>query len=195
MISKRFYRRSAAERQRESRRRTTAIELHSKLNELEVHGFQTNVTDEMIDAIPMLGEDHWESTNNDNYCQSDNGDCCNKSHTVTSSSDDEGDSTSSDDNDGDDEVIREFINSFDVNREQKLYSACNLSIYNACIEIIKLSKKLNLNKLQMQYLLNGLRSLLPTENKLPRTVPSLLRIVGRYLLFLNTIVNMIYHAI
>ena len=172
MTSKRFYQKSSSERQRECRRHTTATELHSKLNELEVHGFQTNVTDEMIDAIPMLVEDHWESTNNDNYCQPDNGDCCNKSHTVTSSSDDEGDSTNNDDNDGDGEVICEFINSFDVSREQKLYSACNLSIYNACMEIIKLSKKLNLNKLQMQHLLNELRSFLLTENKLPRSTKS-----------------------
>ncbi|CAF5102966.1 unnamed protein product, partial [Rotaria magnacalcarata] len=140
---------------------------------------QNDDIDETSNIMPMVIDNYCISTDIDEDCQVNNEDCINKPHTITESSGDDQDSSINNEDDND-EVIREFINLFDVNREQKFYSSCNLSIYNACMEIIKHSLNLNLNKLQIQHLLNGLRLLLPTENKLPRTVTSLLKIVGRH---------------
>lgn len=192
MSSKRFYQKSATERQQERRRRSTAIILDSKLNEIQGDDFQTNTTDTLCDTIAMVIEDPCESTNNDDYDQFDNEDYVNKPDITTNNSNEDEDNNKNidDENDDDqndyddnDEFINDFINLFDINREQKLYLSCNLSVYNACMEIVRLCRTLNLNKLQMQHLLNGLHLLLPTENKLPRTVPGLLKIVGRVAIF------------
>ncbi|CAF4124476.1 unnamed protein product [Rotaria sp. Silwood2] len=198
MSSKRFYQKPATERQRECRQRTTNTEFDSKLKEIRADGFRTDITDETPDAAKILVGDCCEPTNSHDCDQFDNADCVNGPDTKAkiSSEDEDGGINNDDENSGDidedgddvdessdndddenDIIIRDFISLFDVNREQKLYSSCNLSIYSACMEIVKLCRTLNLNKLQMQHLLNGLRLLLPTENKLPRTVPSLLKIV------------------
>ncbi|CAF2922492.1 unnamed protein product [Rotaria sp. Silwood2] len=202
MSSKRFYQKPATERQRECRQRTTNTEFDSKLKEIRADGFRTDITDETPDAAKILVGDCCEPTNSHDCDQFDNADCVNGPDTKAkiSSEDEDGGINNDDENSGDidedgddvdessdndddenDIIIRDFISLFDVNREQKLYSSCNLSIYSACMEIVKLCRTLNLNKLQMQHLLNGLRLLLPTENKLPRTVPSLLKIIYRTL--------------
>ncbi|CAF1397064.1 unnamed protein product [Adineta steineri] len=189
MSNKQFYRKTATERQRERRQRAAAIEFDSKLNDLEADYFHSNAVQETSD-IQMIVEDFCTSTNNEDYQFDDDNYSNTQNIILESSSESEGEINDDNDNynddddddnyndgDDDDDIIRELINLSNINREQKLYSSCNLSIYNACMEIIKLSRDLNLNKQQIQRLLNGLRLLLPTENKLPRTVPSLLKIV------------------
>ena len=91
-----------------------------------------------------------------------------------------------DDNDyGDceDDVIdlQEFLHSLNNNHRKKLHSSTHLSVHDACVEIIKISQELNLNKLQINRLLRGIRSLLPIDNKLPRTISGLFKIVGKNL--------------
>ncbi|CAF1557829.1 unnamed protein product, partial [Didymodactylos carnosus] len=86
--------------------------------------------------------------------------------------------SSGDNTDDDDDDLQELFNVLDVNREKKLYSSSSLSIYDACMEIVRLSHDLNLNKCQIKCLLAGLHILLSNDNKLPRTVPGLMKLVG-----------------
>ncbi|CAF4490325.1 unnamed protein product, partial [Didymodactylos carnosus] len=72
--------------------------------------------------------------------------------------------------------IDEIISSLDDNKQTKLFSTCPLSIYEASISIIKLCRRLNLNKAGIKTLLHGFRELLPMANKLPLTVPGLMKI-------------------
>ncbi|CAF4708626.1 unnamed protein product [Rotaria sp. Silwood1] len=74
-------------------------------------------------------------------------------HAITKSlNEDEGEDSDNDYNN--DDNINEFINLFNVNSKPNLYKSDDLYIYDACIEVIKLSDGLNLNKLQMQCLLH-----------------------------------------
>ncbi|CAF1366544.1 unnamed protein product [Didymodactylos carnosus] len=93
------------------------------------------------------------------------------------------DSSGDDTDDDDDDDLQELFNVLDVNREKKLYSSSSLSIYNACMEIVRLSHDLNLNKCQIKCLLAGLHILLLNDNILPRTVPGLIKLVAKCMLF------------
>ncbi|CAF4583896.1 unnamed protein product, partial [Didymodactylos carnosus] len=83
--------------------------------------------------------------------------------------------SSGDDTDDDDPP--ELFNVLDVNCEKKLYSSSSLSIYDACMEIVRLSHDLNLNKCKIKCLLTGLHILLSNDNKLPQIVPRLMKLV------------------
>ncbi|CAF1385158.1 unnamed protein product [Didymodactylos carnosus] len=86
-------------------------------------------------------------------------------------------STSNDDDD-DDADLDELIRASDVNYERKVYTDSFLSIHNACEIIIKLARRLNLDKNKTRILLQGIRSLLPQNNKLPKTIVGLMKILG-----------------
>ncbi|CAF3371375.1 unnamed protein product [Rotaria sp. Silwood2] len=77
----------------------------------------------------------------------------------------------SDDDDNDD--IDEFIFSYDMNNQTKLFASSPLSIHEACLIIIKLARRLNLNKNDIKNFLDGIRHLFPADVKLPRTVKEL----------------------
>ncbi|CAF1479602.1 unnamed protein product [Adineta steineri] len=133
MSNKQFYRETATERQWEYRQRATAVKLDSKLNDLEA--------DFEVFCLHTENDDY--QFHNDSYS--------NVQHVIIetfTANDDETivDNNNNYDGDNDEDVIRELIGLFDANREQKLYSSCNLSIYNAYMKINKLSRDLNLNK-------------------------------------------------
>lgn len=81
--------------------------------------------------------------------------------------------------DEDDTDVEESISATDVNYQRKIYAGSSLSIYDACEMVIKLSRQLNLDKSKTNTLLHGIRSLLPNDNKLPRTIIGLMKILGR----------------
>lgn len=81
--------------------------------------------------------------------------------------------------DEDDADVEELIRATDVNYQRKLYTDSSLSVYDACEMVIKLSRQLNLDKSKTNTLLHGIRSLLPNDNKLPRTIIGLMKILGR----------------
>ncbi|CAF4393660.1 unnamed protein product [Didymodactylos carnosus] len=85
-------------------------------------------------------------------------------------------STSNDDDD--DADLDELIRASDVNYERKVYTDSFLSIHNACEIIIKLARRLNLDKNKTRILLQGIRSLLPQNNKLPKTIVGLMKILA-----------------
>ena len=55
-----------------------------------------------------------------------------------------------------------------------LYAGSPLTVRKSCIELLKLARQLNLSKKDVKHLLNSIGKLLPTGNKLPRTIPYLL---------------------
>ncbi|CAF1222870.1 unnamed protein product [Rotaria magnacalcarata] len=81
-------------------------------------------------------------------------------------------------NDNDDDDIDEFIFSCDMNNQTKLFSSSPLSIRESSLVIIKLARRLNLNKNDIKNLLDGIRHLFPTDVKLPRTVKGLMKVIG-----------------
>ncbi|CAF3787006.1 unnamed protein product [Rotaria sordida] len=87
-------------------------------------------------------------------------------------------SLSSADGDNDDGDLDELFHAADMNYQQKIYTNSFLPIHDACEIIIKLSRRLNLDKSKTTILLNGIRSLLPSDNKLPRTIVGLMKTLG-----------------
>ena len=85
----------------------------------------------------------------------------------------------------DDDVIDEVINAFDLNNQTKLFGGSPISVRNACFILIKLSRRLNLNKDGIQRLLDDIRCLFPPDARLPRTVRGLMKIIGIYRIPLN----------
>lgn len=73
--------------------------------------------------------------------------------------------------------VEDLVRSTDANHQRKIYLHSHVSIYEACQTIIKLSRRLNLDKNKMKILLDGIRSLLPNDNKLPRTTVGLMKIL------------------
>ena len=73
--------------------------------------------------------------------------------------------------------VEDLAHSTNTNYQGKIYLDSHLSIYEACQIIIKLSRRLNLDKGKMKILLDCIRSLLPTGNKLPRTIVGLMKIL------------------
>ncbi|CAF2013386.1 unnamed protein product, partial [Rotaria magnacalcarata] len=77
-----------------------------------------------------------------------------------------------------DDNINEFIHSHDLNNQTKLFSSCPFSIRVACLAIMQLARRLNLDKSGIKILLNGIRRLFPPDLKLPRTVQCLMTIIN-----------------
>ncbi|CAF1526340.1 unnamed protein product, partial [Didymodactylos carnosus] len=69
--------------------------------------------------------------------------------------------SSSDTDDDESDDIDDIIASLDMNNKIKFYSTSALTIHAACLTIIKLARRLNLNKSGIKELLDSLRSLLP----------------------------------
>jgi hypothetical protein len=89
--------------------------------------------------------------------------------------------------DDDDNDIDEFINEHDLNNQTKLFTSSPLSVRDACFIIIKLARRLNLNKNGIKHFLNGIRCLFPSDVKLPRTVKGLMKIIGMYKISFNVL--------
>ena len=70
----------------------------------------------------------------------------------------------------DNDDIEEYLNVFDVNDQIKLFSSSPVSIRDACLVILKLARRLNLNKNGVKHLLNDIRCLFPPDAILPRSV-------------------------
>ena len=175
MYAKRFYRENGSERKREHRQRRAAAELLSDLCEFQSDSTDDeDITDSSMNMPPIDGISLQHTAIDDDHfgvaCQSDD---------QSQRNDSNGNEDDGDDEDDDDVHLEELLALFDTNRERKLYSSCTLSIYEACLELIKISRDLNLNKLQMGRLLSGIRLLLPSDSKLPRTVPGLLKVASK----------------
>lgn len=130
---------------------------------------QSHAENEIIDSKTSDSSNRMiETPNNDE--DNTNDDICN------------GIDDGSDYDDFDDDVIdiHDFLHSLNNNHRKKLHSSTHLSVYDGCLEIIKVSRELNLNKFQVNRLLRGIRSLLPIENKLPRTTSGLFKVVLKY---------------
>ncbi|CAF3491266.1 unnamed protein product, partial [Rotaria sp. Silwood2] len=95
-------------------------------------------------------------------------------------------SSSSEEDDAD---LDELIRATDVSYQCKVYANSFLSIHDACELIIKLSRRLNLDKNKAKILLHGIRLLLPNDNKLPRTLEGLLKVLG-----INNNKKVVYHC-
>ena len=67
-----------------------------------------------------------------------------------------------------------FSSDVDVEYSAPLYTGSPLSVKQSCIELLKLTRQLNLSKKGVKNLLNSIEKLLPAGNKLPRTISSLL---------------------
>lgn len=94
--------------------------------------------------------------------------------------DDATNSSSSDDNEAD---VHELLRATDANYQRKIYHGSSLSIYDAGKAIIKLARRLNLDKTKTNILLHGIRALLPDSNKLSRTLAGLMKILRLYFVY------------
>lgn len=74
--------------------------------------------------------------------------------------------------------VEDLVRSTDANHQPKIYLDSHVSTHEACQTIVKISRRLNLDKSKMKILLDGIRSLLPNDNKLPRTIVGLMKILG-----------------
>lgn len=86
-------------------------------------------------------------------------------------------STSSEDSEVE---IDELLQTTDSNRMQKIYEGSRLSIYDASRIILKLVRRLNLDKNKTNILLHTAKTLLPDNNRLPRTLKGLTKILRTY---------------
>lgn len=103
---------------------------------------------------------------------------------VASGSSSDGDTNQCVDYENDDEVIDDFILTFDFERSSKPFPSSPLSIRDACLVIMRLCRRLNLDKSGIKLLLDGIRDLCPIDAQLPRTVKGLLKIIGEFSLIL-----------
>lgn len=69
---------------------------------------------------------------------------------------------------------------YDLNNQTKPYPSCPLSIRDACLAIVKVARRLNLDKNGTKHLLDCIRSLSPIDAKLPRTISALMEVIGEY---------------
>jgi hypothetical protein len=77
--------------------------------------------------------------------------------------------------------IEDFISQMDANNKNRttpLYIGSPISIYEACVCLIRLSQLLNLDKNKMQTLLNQLRKFFPSSCLLPKTIFMLFKITN-----------------
>ena len=77
-----------------------------------------------------------------------------------------------------DDDIDEIINAYDFNNQTKLFTGSPVSVREACFIIIKLSRRLNLDRNGILRLLHDTRDLFPSDVKLPRTAEGLLKVIG-----------------
>ena len=85
--------------------------------------------------------------------------------------------------------IDDLMPRYDLNNQMKPYPSCPLSIRDACLAIVKLARRLNLDKNGMKHLLDCIRSLSPIDAKLPRTVSALMEVIGEYRFILSNILK------
>ena len=64
--------------------------------------------------------------------------------------------------------------SVDMTCSTPLYAGSPLNVRQSCIELLKLTRPLNLSKKVVKHLLNSIGKLMPTRNKLPLTISCLL---------------------
>ena len=83
--------------------------------------------------------------------------------------------------DSSDEDVDEFLFNYDLNNQTKLFTSSLLSIVDACLVILKLAGRLNLDKSGMKHLLDCIRSICPINAKLPRTINALMKIIGEWI--------------
>ena len=185
MSHRNFYRTTGTERKRKFRQKSTVIKLDFELNDLQSDSSYDDDCLETDNETQYLANDSLGLSQHSSYpfdCVKfiDTTDVANSD---LAGSDDlnnnESDTTEDENNDNNDDDLSELLGTFDSNREQKLYASCSLSIYQACIEFIKLCRDINVNKQQIGRLLSGLRVLLPSDNKLPCTVAGLMKIVSK----------------
>ncbi|CAF1526050.1 unnamed protein product [Rotaria sp. Silwood1] len=74
------------------------------------------------------------------------------------------------DEDIDTEYFTNQINNEDRNKTTPLYDGSPISVYDACVHLIRLTHLLNLNKNRLQMLLKELRVFFPSDCRLPKTV-------------------------
>ncbi|CAF1137226.1 unnamed protein product [Rotaria sordida] len=74
------------------------------------------------------------------------------------------------DEDIDTEYFTNQINNEDRNKTTPLYDGSPISVYDACVHLIRLTHLLNLNKNRLQMLLKELRIFFPSDCRLPKTV-------------------------
>ena len=94
----------------------------------------------------------------------------------------------------DDDDTDEFVNEHDVNNLTKLFTSSPLSGRDACFIIIKLARRLNLNKNGIKHFLNGIRCLFQSDVKLPRIVKGLMKIIGMYQMLFNVFARMMHRS-
>ena len=161
-----------------------------KLNELEADSNVGDIIEQTKNEMSLDLEDLMVHTK-DIGGELDHENCCHIQSEMLHESNDtystSGDGNSYDDHDvndsennEDDDDILEFINIFDESNDKKLHSSSILSIYDACIKIIKLACDLNLNRKQILCLSHGIYVLLPPDIKLLCTVAYWLKIVREY---------------
>lgn len=80
--------------------------------------------------------------------------------------------------DSSDEDVDDFLFNYDLNNQTKLFPSCPLSKAEACLVILKLTRRLNLDKSGMKHLLDCIRSICSIDVKLPRTINALMKIIG-----------------
>ena len=169
MYKKRFYRANGSERKRKHRQKIETAKVLSDVNDSTSDSADNeDINDRVIDNSAFNRDLDMETRIIDDHLDD------NRIPDLQTTNDE------SNDEEGGDEDFEDLFTSFDNNRERKLYSSTTLSIYDGCLEIIKISRELNLNKLQINRLLSGIRLLLPIDNKLPRTLSGLFKVIGKY---------------
>ena len=140
----------------------TSTHLHSSSEER-----QTFVNNNEIELTPDMDIDEVSESNSPLFNYSDD----------DRTNDDDLQDLNSDMEDGsaiDFDNYPEFI---EANKERKLYPNSALSVHDACSMLIRISHRLNLNKLQLNCLMKSVKQLLPNDNKLPRTVNGLAKVI------------------
>ena len=83
--------------------------------------------------------------------------------------------------DSSDEYFDGFLFDYDFNNQTKLFPSSPWSIVDACLVILKLARRLNLDKSGMKHLLDCIRSIWTIDVKLPRTINALMKIIGEWI--------------
>jgi hypothetical protein len=154
-----------------------------------------NRTDELLQIIEdeVNDDSSMDTTNATNQAVTDPDDVvsceCTTQFSADGSSDGSSDDSSSSathhdhhdefvESDSFDEDVDDFLFNYDLNNQTKLFPSCPLSITSACRAILKLTRRLNLDKSGMKHLLDFVRSICPINVKLPRTINGLMKIIG-----------------
>lgn len=189
MYTKRFYRGNGSDRKRKCRERQVMADIIAELNSSHASNVEDCADNRNNLSFSLVNEHVF--TENKIMCdhitdppslniEATNDDGNNNDDSIIEDKNDDGDYSDCDDVDDDDENFNDLFHSSNKNRKTNLHSSTSLSVYDGCVEIIKISQELNLNKYQINRLLNSIRLLLPVDNKLPRTISSLFKIVGKY---------------